>query len=609
MRLGETALTHSSAPTKVGQTLLHGEGICGGQVTGFVRDGSTSGVKTFHVSPVPLETSEELDYTVLQVIGDANAEFGALELSSNLPRDADPLLVIGHPQGWAQRVSRESCQTDSPAVDGNRLRHVCDTMPGNSGSPVFDDDERRVIALHSAATPTSNLAVPMAKILAQSKVLKAAVPVVPAPVQPGTSELDAALALSDALTLEDRVERIAALEALLREFGTMQAAKRAKSKLEADRKQVQDDAERLNEERLARNKAVAEEEREDRAMEAYREAIREEDLTARIALLVAIGKDFAGTEAAGLAADGEASARRMQEQLAALRKPTTPAPIVNTTAYGIAASAWLSGAPGEPGAVFKECEDCPEMVVLPAGRYLRGSPDDEEGRDDDEGPVKAVRFPAPFAAGRFEVTVAEYRRFVQATGHDTGNSCWTWDSEWKNRDGKGWADPGFAQGDEHPVTCVNWEDAKAYVAWLNTVETGAAYRLLTEAEWEYAARGLGGDSTSRASSRFFWGDDADTSLGCDFANGYDATSRRVNEFGWRAFDCDDDFAQTAPVGNLKANALGLFDLSGNLWEWVQDCYADNYDSAPTNGTAVTTVDCSRRVLRGGSWGDEPRFLR
>jgi hypothetical protein len=104
---------------------------------GFVRDGSMTGVKTFHVSPVPLETSEELDYTVLQVIGDANAEFGALELSSSMPRDAEPLLVIGHPQGWAQRISRESCQSGSPAVDGKRMLHICDTMPGNSGSQCF----------------------------------------------------------------------------------------------------------------------------------------------------------------------------------------------------------------------------------------------------------------------------------------------------------------------------------------------------------------------------------------------------------------------------------------------------------------------------------------
>ncbi|WP_417209842.1 trypsin-like peptidase domain-containing protein [Antarctobacter sp.] len=142
---------------------------------GFLRDGLDDGVKTFHVNPVPLETSEALDYTVLQVLGDANAEFGALELSAALPSDRDPFWVIGHPMGEAQRISREKCRADSPAIAKQRLRHTCDTLPGNSGSPVIDAGSQKVIALHNAGSRAGevNFAVPMAEILAQSKVLTA----------------------------------------------------------------------------------------------------------------------------------------------------------------------------------------------------------------------------------------------------------------------------------------------------------------------------------------------------------------------------------------------------------------------------------------------------
>ncbi|WP_164932929.1 trypsin-like peptidase domain-containing protein [Tropicibacter alexandrii] len=143
---------------------------------GYVRDGIEDGTRMFHVNPVPLETNKDLDYSVLQVVGgDANAEFGALDLSAALPGDRDPLWVIGHPMGEAQRISREKCQTDSPAVASGRLRHTCDTLPGNSGSPVIDADLKQVVALHHAGSRAGavNFAVPMADILATSNVLKA----------------------------------------------------------------------------------------------------------------------------------------------------------------------------------------------------------------------------------------------------------------------------------------------------------------------------------------------------------------------------------------------------------------------------------------------------
>ncbi|WP_421904532.1 trypsin-like peptidase domain-containing protein [Mameliella sp.] len=178
---------------------------------GFLRDGIEDGVKSFHVNPVPLETSEALDYTVLQVLGDANAEFGALDLSAAVPNDRDPFWVIGHPMGEAQRISREKCQADSPAVAGNRLRHTCDTLPGNSGSPVIDAGSQKVIGLHHAGSRAGkvNFAVPMAEILAQSKVLKAAVP-----------KKEAA----EVLALREELARLRARQENLRVSATRQSA-------------------------------------------------------------------------------------------------------------------------------------------------------------------------------------------------------------------------------------------------------------------------------------------------------------------------------------------------------------------------------------------------
>ncbi|SNR97159.1 trypsin-like peptidase domain-containing protein [Antarctobacter heliothermus] len=233
---------------------------------GFLRDGFSDGVTTFHVNPVPLETSKELDYTVLQVLGDANAEFGALKLTSAMPLDHTPFWVIGHPMGEAQRISREKCQADSPAVVGNRLHHLCDTLPGNSGSPVIDADSKAVVALHHAGSRAGekNYAVPMADILAQSKVLVADKPASPV-AAPDSSELDAALALSDAILNNDAEARIAMLEDLLRDFPGTRAASRAETKLAED-KAV-----------LARAKAIEEAERARIAAEQEQTADPKED--------------------------------------------------------------------------------------------------------------------------------------------------------------------------------------------------------------------------------------------------------------------------------------------------------------------------------------------
>jgi formylglycine-generating enzyme required for sulfatase activity len=254
-----------------------------------------------------------------------------------------------------------------------------------------------------------------------------------------------------------------------------------------------------------------------------------------------------------------------------------------------------------PGTEFRDCLHCPEMVVVPAGEFMMGSPPDEPGRDADEGPQHEVTIPRPFAVGKYEVTRSEFAAFVDASGHGPSGGCFVYtNGEWQEDSGKNWRDPGYEQSDQHPVTCVSWEDAQAYVRWLGG-EAGKDYRLLSEAEWEYAAR-------AESKMARFWGNDAN--LACNFANVHDDTSKRVNGFPWENHTCDDGFAHTASVGSFDANDLGLHDMLGNVWEWSEDCWHSNYDDAPRDGSAWTTGgDCRRRVLRGGSWVNSPGFVR
>ena len=228
-----------------------------------------------------------------------------------------------------------------------------------------------------------------------------------------------------------------------------------------------------------------------------------------------------------------------------------------------------------PGAVFKDCDDCPEMVVIPAGQFVMGASPGEEEREnlhkdfrDQSQPQHRVEV-RRFAAGKFSVTREQYEVFVNATGRKSdGCSVWT-GIEWENDLGKDWRNPGFLQDERHPVACVSWDDAIAYVQWLSQ-KTGKSYRLLSEAEWEYAARG--GSTTA-----YPWGKSRDN---------FDA-------FAWH-----NQVKLTQQVGLKKPNQFGLNDMIGNVWEWTQDCWNGNYIGAPTDGSAWASGDCSQRVLRG-----------
>lgn len=245
------------------------------------------------------------------------------------------------------------------------------------------------------------------------------------------------------------------------------------------------------------------------------------------------------------------------------------------------------------GTRFQDCPACPRMVVIPPGSFEMGSAGGGEDMAD-ERPRHTVRLAAPFALGAFEVTRGQFADFVAATGHDAGDACNTLVvGEWRPTPGRSWRDPGFAQADDHPVVCVSWDDAQAYLAWLSK-ETGLRYRLPSEAEWEYASRAGGAGD-------FSWPGGLDhevANYGRDSCCGGLAAGRDRWEF-------------TAPTGSFPANAFGLHDDRGNAWEWLDDCYHENYERAPADGSARRS-DCSladRRSLRGGSWGDGPPLLR
>lgn len=265
-----------------------------------------------------------------------------------------------------------------------------------------------------------------------------------------------------------------------------------------------------------------------------------------------------------------------------------------------AVGAPASPAPSKPGTSFRDCSDCPEMVVVPAGRFTMGSPDAEQGRDPDEGPTVPVTISKSFALGRVEVTRGEFLRFVKETARPAGEGCWTLTGKaFRRRAEAGWAEPGFVQADDHPATCVSWDDASAYAAWL-AARTGKAYRLPSEAEWEYAARG----ATTGAHA---WAGGA--TAGCAFANMADAAAKAVMPAGWSFVTCNDGHVHTAPVARYRANGFGLHDMFGNVWEWTQDCYAASHSGAPTDGRPRLAQPCGQRVLRGGSWMVEPRLVR
>lgn len=226
---------------------------------------------------------------------------------------------------------------------------------------------------------------------------------------------------------------------------------------------------------------------------------------------------------------------------------------------------------------FRDCPTCPLMVPLPVGEFVMGSPGTEPRRNPDEGPQRRVVISRPFAISKYEVTFAEWDACVakRACSHKPSDEGW----------GRG----------RHPVVNISWRDANEFVAWL-AGSTAKPYRLPTEAEWEYAARGV----TSA------------TAVHQPFSTGATISYKQANfdaNFVYGAGKIGLYRQKTLDVGSLPRNAFGIHDMHGNVWEWVQDCYRPSYRDAPTDGSAVSRADCKLRILRGGAWNYYPWTLR
>jgi formylglycine-generating enzyme required for sulfatase activity len=260
---------------------------------------------------------------------------------------------------------------------------------------------------------------------------------------------------------------------------------------------------------------------------------------------------------------------------------------------------------------LRDCADCPELVAIASGEFTMGAEIDEPRRlglpeywATREQPRRRVVVVRGFAIGRYEVTRGEFATFARETGYGPPPGCWHFvGAEWLLDETRGWRDAKIDQDDAHPVTCVNWHDAQAYLAWLSA-KTGRRYRLATEAEWEYVARA--GTSTA-----YWFGDDAADI--CRHVNLGDLTTQ--DRFGWdktrikyevlsdwKGQPCRDGHATTAPVRATAANRFGVHGLLGNANEWVADCWNDTHAGAPTTAEArLLGADCGQRVMKGQGW--------
>jgi len=321
------------------------------------------------------------------------------------------------------------------------------------------------------------------------------------------------------------------------------------------------------------------------------------------------GEDLVLRAEAALAARDLASAAQLLEQARALGVAETR--IAEVEQRRSNAALYANYQPGDhfSDAFADRSGQGPELVVVPVGEFAMGSPDSEPGRSATEGPVHTVRIIRPFAAARYEVSVGEFRRFAseaayrsdversgassvydERTGRIVKRAGVTWQNDYQG---------GRARSGD-PVVHVSWNDAAAYAAWLGKV-TGKSYRLLSEAEFEFALR-------AGSRTRYWWGDgDPPRLVGNLTGDGDRSRSKRAWGKAFRHYR--DGFWGPAPVARFEANAFGLHDMGSNVSEWVEDCWHQNYLRAPEDGSAWVNRGCARRVIRGASWGSEPDKAR
>jgi len=238
----------------------------------------------------------------------------------------------------------------------------------------------------------------------------------------------------------------------------------------------------------------------------------------------------------------------------------------------------------KPGDTFQDAEFAPEMVVVPPGSFMMGSKDGEG--DNDEHPPHEVTLAEPFAVSVAPITRGQFAAFIKQTAHDMSGGAYGWTgSKWKKDDKYSWLNPGFKQTDDHPVVCVNWHDAQAYIKWLHDQTGAKPYRLLSEAEWEYCCR-------ATSNGPYYTGVDI-TKAQANFGRNENGTTPVITE-----------------LLKYTPNKWGLRDMHGNVWEWCEDNWHKDYNGdPPDDGSVWQGGDTSLRVARGGSWYDLPQYLR
>jgi formylglycine-generating enzyme required for sulfatase activity len=249
------------------------------------------------------------------------------------------------------------------------------------------------------------------------------------------------------------------------------------------------------------------------------------------------------------------------------------------------------------GEVFRDCPTCPLMKALPPGQFEQGAPASQANASPLELPQHRISIAYPLGMGVYEITVGEFKEFADATQHKSAG-CQTYNGTWQDSSELNWNNAGYTQTATHPVTCVSWRDARDFAAWLSK-KTRQKYRLPSDSEWEYAVRA--GSLASRP-----WKDSIASA--CTDANVADQSAAQQYP-GWKVHPCSDGYVYTAPVGSFQPNAFGLYDMLGNVFEWVLDCWHPDYHGAPTDGSAWrNNGDCSQRGMRGGSWFTAPPLV-
>ncbi len=318
-------------------------------------------------------------------------------------------------------------------------------------------------------------------------------------------------------------------------------------------------------------------------------AIEEAFRDARVDVLAATQKEQIPWESSSLT--GAFSFNPGKATAATQSAAVAPAP---ATAPAEPAPAAKSPDPAPASGNAKGCTNCPEMVSIKGGSFTMGSPDDEDDHTKYEEPQTKIAI-KPFSIGKYPVTVGQFAEFIKATKYRPTDEC---DTERTNKPrSANWTDPEVLdQGEKEPVVCVSWKDATAYAEWLAKT-SGKPYRLPSESEWEYAARGGVTDA-------HYW---SDADGACAYANIADKAARREHS-NWKITDCDDGFAGTAPVGSLKPNAFGLYDMLGNVKQWVAGCAVDSIADIPADGSPVGG-SCNYRPVRGSAWDSLPNIVR